>query len=348
MDILVTGSGGFVGQTLVRTLLETRPNDRIFAFLLPHEEVPEFWSDNATIIRGDLRDRETVFSAISGKSLVFHLAAYISYWKLDETRMQEINRDAVRHVIDACIAADVKRLVHISSVGAIGFRKDGSETKESEPFNWPEDFGYMTTKRDGQRMVLDAVRNHNLDAVIVNPASVMGPGDPDGNSAHNRLYVDMYRRPFFFGTFAGGLAIVDVRDLVSVIVSAADKGRAGECYLAVGANVPYRRVLEIMAKEAGKPFIPWKVPPLLLTSAGYVMEGLSLLTRKRPLLTTAYGRLSGWTAYYANTKSIEELGAHYRPLEQTIADTCSWFEKTLLKSSRGIDTTAQSPETRLK
>ncbi len=333
MDILITGAGGFVGRTLVCTLLEKRPKDRLFAFLLPNEEEPTLWSDRVTILRGDLRDKDAVFAAVAGKSLVFHLAAYISYWKLDLERMQEINRDAVKFLVDACIAADVQRLVHISSVGAIGFRKDGTETEETEAFNWPEDFGYMTTKRDGQKIVLDAVNNRGLNAVIVNPASIMGPGDPTKNSAHNRLYADMYRRPFFFGTFAGGLAVVDVRDLVSVIIAAADKGREGECYLAVGANVPYRRVLEIMAKAAKKPFVPFAVPPFLLTSVGYLMEKASLLTHRRPLLTTAYGRLSGWTAYYSNAKSIQELEVSYRSLEETIGDACVWFENTMLKAS---------------
>jgi len=333
MDILITGAGGFVGRTLVHTLLEKRPLDRLFAFLLPNEEEPISWSNKVTIIRGDLRNREAVFAAVTGKNLVFHLAAYISYWKLDLKRMQEINRDVVISLVDACISEKVQRLVHISSVGAIGFRKDGTETDESEAFNWPEDFGYMTTKRDGQKIVLDAAVTRGLDAVIVNPASVMGPGDPAVNSAHNRLYADMYRRPFFFGTFAGGLAIVDVRDLVSVIMAAADKGRKGECYLAVGANVPYRRVLQIIAKKAKRTFVPFAVPPFLLTSAGHLVESISLLTRKRPLLTTAYGRLSGWTAYYSNAKSIQELEVSYRPLEETIGDDCTWFENTLLKAN---------------
>jgi dihydroflavonol-4-reductase len=348
MDILITGAGGFVGRTLVRSLIEKNPLNRYFAFLLPNEEEPMLWSNKVTIIRGDLRDRKAVFAAVAGKNMVFHLAAYISYWKLDLKRMQEINRDAVSFLVEACLMAKVQRLVHISSVGAIGFKKDGTETQESEAFNWPEDFGYMTTKRDGQKIVLDAVNTRGLDAVIVNPASIMGPGDPTINSAHNRLYSDMYRRPFFFGTFAGGLAIVDVRDLVSVIIAAAEKGRKGECYLAVGANVPYRRVLEIMAKKAKKPFIPFAVPPFLLTSAGYLMESISLLTRKRPLLTTAYGRLSGWTAYYSNAKSIQELGVSYRPLEETIGDACTWFENTMLKANHGSDTIFLSPEKRPK
>lgn len=333
MNILITGAGGFVGRTLVRTLTEKHPEDHLSAFLLPHEEVPADWSPDIAIIRGDLRDRTTVRAAVAGKDWVYHLAGFISYWSFDDQAMRTINCDAVAILVDACIEAHIRRFVHVSSVGAIGFRKDGEETAEDEPFNWPEDFGYMTTKRDGQRIVLRAVAERNLNAVIINPASIMGPGDPSPSSAHNRLYADMYRRKFFFGTFTGGLAVVDVRDLVQVIIAAGEKGAKGACYLAVGANVPYRRVLELMAGYAQKLFIPFPVPPFLLTGIGYVAEGISHLTKRRPLLTSAYGRLSGWTAYYSNQKSVRELGISYRPLEETISDGCEWYVDTMLRSN---------------
>ncbi len=334
MNILVTGSTGFVGRLLVARLLETRPGDRVAAFLMPSEPVPESFGDRVEVLRGDLRDPASVKAAIAGRDLVFHVAGYISYWRLDLDTMKAVNVEGVRAVVEACLESRVRRLVHVSSVGAIGFRPDGSLADEGEGFNWPEDFGYMTTKRDGQRIVEAAVRDRGLDAVIVNPASIMGPGDPGALTAHNRLYGDMYRKPFFFGTFAGGLAVVDVRDLVEVILAAAGRGRKGESYLAVGANVPYARVLELMAAEAGRRFVPFAVPPALLTFAGRVAELASLATRRRPLITAAYGRLSGWTAYYSAEKSRRELGASYRPLEETIRDACRFYERTFLGKAR--------------
>ena len=160
----------------------------------------------------------------------------------------------------------------------------------------------------------------------------MGPGDPGPGTAHNRLYASMYAKPVFFGTFGGGLAIVDVRDLVETILAAAESGRKGEAYLSVGANVPYTRVLELMAKAAGRRFVPFVAPPFALSAAGWVAEQLSRVSRKRPLITLAYGRLSGWTAYYSSDKSRRELGVSYRPLEETIADGCRYYEETFLKN----------------
>jgi dihydroflavonol-4-reductase len=330
VKILVTGASGFVGRRLVARLLQTRPGDSIAALLLPAESVPAPFMDRVEILRGDLRDQSSVRAAVAGSSLVFHVAGFISYWKLDAGIMEAVNVEGTSSLVEACLESGVGRLVHVSSVGAIGFLPEGRESGEDTPFNWPESFGYMTTKRDGQRAVLAAVRERGLDAVVVNPASVMGPGDPLPGSAHNRLYASVYGSPFFFGSFGGGLAVVDVRDLVEVILLAAAKGRSGECYLAVGANVPYTRVLELLAREAGKRFLPFVVPPFALVAAGALAELASRVTRTRPLITVAYGRLSGWTAYYSSEKSRRELGARYRSLEETVADGCRYYEETFL------------------
>ena len=335
MNILVTGASGFVGRRLVDRLLATRPQDRVAILLMPGESEPEAFAGKVETIRGDVRDAQAVHAAVRGKDLVFHLAGFISYWILDDEIMRGVNVDGVKAVVEACLESRVRRLVHVSSVGAIGFHHDGRHADEDTPFNWPESFGYMTTKRDGQKVVLEAARDHGLDAVIINPASVMGPGDPGAMSAHNRLYASMYKGKTFIGTLGGGLAIVDVRDLVETILAAAEKGRSGETYLSVGANVPYTRVLELMAHNAGRRFIPFVAPPLLLAAAGWAAELLSRLTRKRPLITAAYGRLSGWSAFYSAEKSRRELGVSYRPLEETIADGCRYYEETFLKRAGG-------------
>jgi dihydroflavonol-4-reductase len=331
VNILVTGASGFVGRLLVSRLLDTRPQDKVAVFLLPTETLPEETLKRVEVLRGDLRQPDTVRAAVRGRDLVFHVAGFISYWVLDAAIMEAVNVGGTRAVVEACLEYKVKRLVHVSSVGAIGFHPDGSEADEKAPFNWPESFGYMTTKRDGQKVVMDAVRERGLDAVVVNPASVMGPGDPVPGSAFNRMCGNVCGKKFFTGTFAGGLAVVDVRDLVETILAAAEKGRKGEAYLSVGANLTYKAVLEALTKDAGTRFIPLVVPPFVLIAAGWVAERFSRLTRKRPLITVAYGQLSGWVAYYSNAKSRRELGVTYRDFSQTVADGNRYYTEQFLK-----------------
>jgi dihydroflavonol-4-reductase len=241
-----------------------------------------------------------------------------------------VNVDGVRHVVRACARHAVRRLLHVSSVGAIGFRPDGAPADEATPFNWPASLPYMTTKHAGQRVVEQAARAGELDAVIVAPASIMGPGDPDPHTPHNRLYAMLRRRGPAF-TFSGGLAVVDVRDLCVVLTAALDRGVPGTCYLAVGHNVPYREVVRSISRCFGIDRRPITLPAPLVTAAGALLELASRATGRRPLLTAGYGRLSGWTAYYSNARTRDAFGYEYLPFAQTIEEGCRFYERTFLR-----------------
>jgi dihydroflavonol-4-reductase len=172
--------------------------------------------------------------------------------------------------------------------------------------------------------VEEAVRTRGLPAVILNPASIMGPGDHLVTTPHNQLYRSICEGRLL-GSFAGGLAVVDVRDLAALILKALERGRIGEKYLAVGANLTYPDVIRMISRGCGRKSFPFRMPAPLIALAGGLLEGASLLTGKRPLLTAAYGRLSGWTAYYSNEKSRREFGHEYIPVETTVADGWEYY-----------------------
>jgi dihydroflavonol-4-reductase len=323
--ILVTGATGFVGSVLVPELVRRFGVESVSAFVLPGDRIPDSWTDlPVRVLPGDIADAAAVRGAVAGHSRVIHLAGLISYWRGDLDRLRRVNRDGVRSVVEACLEHGVRRLVHISSVGAVGFHRDGAPADEDTPFKWPSNLFYMLTKREGQEIVEEAVRTRGLAAVIVNPASIMGPGDHDPNTPHNKLYRTICCGRLF-GSFAGGLSIVDVRDLVALIIGALERGRVGERYLAVGANLRYAEVIRMISKACGRRAYPFPVPAPLLVAAGGLLELLSRATGRRPLLTAAYGRLSGWRAYASNAKSRAEFGHEYIPAEKTIADGWAYF-----------------------
>ena len=327
MKILLTGATGFVGSVLVPRLLALKYVDTLSVFVLPGEEFSETITSNSVIIYyGDMRDSLSVDNAVKNQDVVIHLAGFISYWRRDTERLRAINIQGVQNVVDACIKHKIQRLVHISSVGSVGFRKDGSLSDETTLYNWPDKFPYMLTKKKGEDIVLDAVKKHNLNAVVLNPASIMGPGDHNSATPHNKLYASIIMHPFFLGSFAGGLAIVDVRDLCDGIVKAIHTGGKGERYLMIGGNLPYHKVIEYIGECAGKSVFPFPIHPILLTLAGFFAENVSLITKKKPLLTAAYGMLSGWFAYYSNEKSVRDLKIKYRDIRETIFDGCNYFK----------------------
>ena len=325
MRILITGATGFVGAVLVPELVRRFGAASLTAFALPGDRLPDSWAGaGVAVVRGDIADAGAVSDAVRGRDVVLHLAGLISYWKRDRERLMRVNRDGARAVAEACLTWKVGRLVHISSVGAIGFHKDGTLADEETPYNWPDNLPYMVSKHEGQIVVEEAVRTRGLPAVILNPASIMGPGDHVPTTPHNRLYRSICRGRLF-GSFSGGLAVVDVRDLAALILKAMDHGRIGEKYLAVGANLTYPDVIRAVARSCGTRAFPFKNPALLIAAAGGILETASAVTKRRPLLTAAYGRLSGWKAYYSNEKSRRELGHEYIPVEATIADGWAYY-----------------------
>jgi dihydroflavonol-4-reductase len=329
LRIFVTGATGFVGAVLMPELIDRYGVDAVSAFVLPGDPVPRTWRGSGVrTAEGDVSDIAAVRAAVRGHSHVVHLAGSISYWKGDADRLRQVNEDGVKAIVEASLEAGVERLIHISSVGAVGFRRDGSPADETTPFNWPEDILYMASKRRGQDIVERAVRERGLPAVILNPASIMGPGDHNPATPHNELHKRISRGPLI-GSFAGGLAIVDVRDLVAIILKALDgQGRDGESYLIVGANLPYRDVIRRISRACGKRAYPFPVPAPLLAAAGRFLERAARKTGRRPLLTAAYGRLSGWTAYYDNTKSRREFSHAYIDVDKTIGDGWAYFRDT--------------------
>lgn len=325
MKILVTGATGFAGSVLMPELVRRFGAADLSAFVLPGDSPPSTWAGaGIRVFRGDISDAEAVSDAVRGQAAVLHLAGFISYWKRDRGRLMSVNRDGVRCVVDACLRWDVGRLIHISSVGAIGFHKDGTPADEETPYNWPDDILYMASKHEGQKIVMDAVRDRGLPAVILNPASIIGPGDHTAATPHNRLYRSICEGRLI-GSFSGGLAVVDVRDLAALILKALERGRIGEKYLAVGANLTYPDVIRRIARCCGRKAYPFRIPAPLIAAAGGALEAASALTGKRPLLTAAYGRMSGWTAFYSNEKSRSELGHEYLPVDTTIADGWAYY-----------------------
>jgi nucleoside-diphosphate-sugar epimerase len=331
MRILVTGATGFVGNTLLPELQEVFPDAEMTAFVLPDDPFKDCLPKHKKlfIIEGDITDKKEMQDAVKGHSHVIHLAGLISYWKRDHEKLIAVNRVGVENIVEGCLKHNISKLIHISSVGAYGFNKDGRFSDEDTPFNWPSHFHYMVSKFEGQKIVEQAIRDKGLNALILNPASIMGPGDPNLFTPHNQLYNRIYNGPLI-GCFSGGLAVVDVRDLVRIIIKALDSDRYREKYLVVGANVKYTQVVKAISRHAGKKAYPFPVPSFLLSFLGICLELLSSITHRRPLLTRAYGKLSGWKTYYSNEKSKKDFNHDYIPFEQTIEHSCRYFEKNFL------------------
>jgi|YNPMSStandDraft_1061717.scaffolds.fasta_scaffold00057_11 dihydroflavonol-4-reductase len=335
MDILITGATGFLGSTLISKIFDENffENINIYAFVLPKDKFQKNLSKwkNLKIIYGDITNFDEINNAICGKDIVINCAGLISYWKKDYNKLINVNVNGVKNIVESCIKNKVKKLIHISSVGAIGFHKDGRPAEEETPFNYPDCLYYMKSKYLGQLIVEKAIEEKKLNAVILCPASIMGPGDPDINTPHNQIYQKVYKNKMF-GSFKGGLAVVDVRDIAQIIIKNIKNNFPEGKYLIVGKNLKYKEVLKTIEKYSKKKVYPFIISPIILSFVGFILEILSYITRRKSLLTFGYGLLSGWKTFYSNEKSCRIFKHSYIDFEKTIEDSCQYFEINFLNN----------------
>jgi len=230
MFALVTGGGGRLGNVLVRQLLENGENVRV----LEPGDLPESLAGlDIEFMSGSVLDAGDVARATDGVGVVYHLAAKIDLSPKKDPMMYTLNVEGTRKVVDACLSRGL-RLVHTSSHHAIVREPLDEPLTEDKPLALDEKCEYHRSKAIGETIVLDACER-GLDAVIVNPGSMIGPHDFEPSMIGAAL-IDMYfgRVPVLLELLSD---YVDVRDVADGMISAAEKGRRGERYFLTGSAV---------------------------------------------------------------------------------------------------------------
>jgi dihydroflavonol-4-reductase len=312
---LVTGGSGFLGTHLVRALAARGDGLRLLArrsSSLDHLADVEFQRST-----GDVTDRRAVRRAMEGVERVFHVAGRTSLRARDHAGVFDTNVGGTRIVLEEALSAGVKRVVHTSSVGAIGVAKPNSTADERTPFTIGHlGIAYVNSKHEAE---LEALRlaMHGLPVVIVNPSFVLGPDDPSGTS------MGMVRR-FLLGRIPvyvdGGLNIVDVRDVAEGHLLADAKGEVGERYILAGRNFTLVRLFADLARLSGVEAPPLKLPARL--AAAGVEAGLRV---GLPLpVSPDEVRSAGLWWTYRNTKARRDLGFRPRPHEETLEAAVRW------------------------
>lgn len=317
---LVTGATGLVGNNVVRLLVDrgvpvrvlVRPggprDGRIFAGM-PVERVEAALDDEAGLDR-----------AADGVSTVVHSAAVVHVGWRHRAEMHAANVDGARRLARAARRAGA-RLVHVSSVDALGLRADGAPADEETPPGGLPECPYVTTKREAEREVIAQVEQ-GLDAVIVNPVYMLGPWDWKPSSGRMLLEVGAGK-----GLLAppGANDFVDVRDVAAGILAALTRGQRGRRYILGGHPLSYLDAWRIFARAAGRRPPLGVAPRLAVRAAGRIGDAVSLLTRRERPVNSAATAMSMVAHNFSCARARAELGYAYRPLEATAADAWAWF-----------------------
>lgn len=326
-QILVTGGNGFLGSWVVRRLL--KDGHRVRCLVRQSSDLSELEGLDCDYVYGDVTQPESLISAMQGQDAVFHLAGLIAYRKADRPAMEKVNVQGTANVIEAVLASGVPRLVHLSSVVAVGAGfHAGQVLNEDAQFNVQQlNLGYFETKRTAEVLVQKAVRERGLDAVILNPSTIYGPGDARKGSRKTQLKVA--RGKFRFYT-SGGVNVVPVENCVDGIVRAWQKGRTGERYILAGQNLRIRELFEIIAATAGVPAPKIYMPNFVLHGIGMLGDLLTALG-----FSASVSRENAWTAtlfhWFDSSKAQRELGFDPGSSQAAIESSVRWSrEKGLL------------------
>jgi dihydroflavonol-4-reductase len=309
--ILVTGASGQLGRKVVRRLIELGYPVR--AHFRSLEKAARWCPREATPVLGDLTEPGWLPAALKGCDYVIHCAAKVSLRPADLEPMRQINVGGTQAVIEACKQNGIKRLVHVSSVAALGASEDGRPIDETAPFNLAG-YGipYFETKHESERLALEANGGY-LEVVVVEPSIIIAP--PDREVSVEEWAKMPKRIPAYFDF---GLNVVEAADVVNGIILALQKGIAGQRYILAGENIGPERAFELADKYLGmkRPF--FKIPRWGLYLLGLFSEIAYAGKGKKPRLNRSIARLAKLKFYYSSAKANRELGWIATPLENTI------------------------------
>lgn len=318
---LVTGGAGFIGSAVVRQLLARGRDVRVM--LAPNEPDDNVRGLEVEQVRADLLDRQSVARAVAGCDVVYHLAAIYSLWLPDESLIYRVNVEGTKHVLAAARDAGVTKIVHTSSIAAIGVPREGQLADEQFGFNhWDGGNAYIRSKYlsdlDAQRFAADGV-----PVVIVCPGFPFGERDR-GPTPTGRFIVEALHRRVP-GYTSGGFCAVDVDDVAACHVLAEEKGVIGQRYIAGGHNVTYREFFATVSRVAALPPIRRRIPDAAVLGMAWFSEARARHGGPPPRITMKAARYALSTVWYDCSKARRELGMPLTPLDATIAKAVRWF-----------------------
>jgi nucleoside-diphosphate-sugar epimerase len=320
MLYLVTGATGLVGNNVARLLLARGERVRVLA-RTTSDPRPLAGLD-VEIARGDVRDVESVERAVLGVERVVHAAAYVHIGWTQLEMSRAINVAGTANVAASCRRAGA-RLVHVSSVDAIGLLPRGEPSDEETPVAGGVLCPYVVTKREAEQAV-GAEIGRGLDAVIVNPAFMIGPWDWKPSSG--RMLLEVARNRGLVAPL-GTNNYCDVRDVADGILAAADRGAVGRRYILGGERLSYFQAWRIFAKvtHSLRPSLP--AGPMVLRLAGWGGDLWTRLTGREADVNSAATAMSAQARNFVSARAERELGYHARPLGEAAEAAWQWFRE---------------------
>ncbi len=321
--ILVTGSAGLLGTELITQLLSQGKEVRA---IYNKTHLPGFHLSGLGQIQCDILDVVGLEEAMRGIEEVYHCAAIVTFNPKRKAGMFKINIEGTANIVNAALDAGVKKMVYVSSVAALGRIREDEMVNET--MNWTEETSnssYGQSKYLAEMQVWRGI-GEGLNAVMVNPVIILGPGD--WNNGSSKIFKTVYDE---FPWYADGTTgFVDVRDVAKAMIQLMDSDITAERFIISAENRSYRDLFNLIAKAFGKKEPYKKVTPLLSKMVWRLEALKSFFTGTDPLITKETAKTAMAKVNFDNGKLKRYLpGFTYRKIEDTILEICSVLQQKI-------------------
>jgi len=314
-----------LGHNLVRELLDQGWD---VAGLVRSEAKAQALFDDLPIdvVIGDMLDIEAFSEQLVGVDVVFHTAAYFREYYGDGdhwAKLAAVNIDGTVKLARAAHAAGVALFVDTCSGGIIKSREDAPA--DEDDVAEPEDLEnlYFRSKVLAERELRDFMDASGMKIQWVLPGWMFGPRDAAPTAAGE--FVQDFLAGKFPVVLPGNISVVDARDVARAMISMVDRGRSGERYLVAGRRTTLREIVDGLAKVAGVRSPKITLPYAVALPFAWAVETGTRLTGGTNVLTVKGLKTLNSTGSVTSAKAESELGATFRPLEETLRDVVSWY-----------------------
>jgi dihydroflavonol-4-reductase len=332
--IVVTGGTGLVGSHLLYELTKQglhvraikRPTSNISAvkqIFSIYNNQPNTQFNLIEWIDADVLDFVSLEEAFSGAEKVYHAAAYVSFAASQKQKVYEINIKGTANVVNACLSKGVKKLCHVSSVAAIGNTTDGLAADESMIWTPSKNHSVYSISKFHSEMEVWRGIEEGLEAVIVNPSVIIGPGDWDKSST--ALFSAIYNGLKFYPS--GSTGFVDVRDVALAMVQLMDSSISGERFILNASEKKYKYIFSLIAQSLNKPAPSFAVKRWMAEIGWRIEWFKSFLIRTQPKITRETVSSGFNNSAFSNKKITQRTFFQFIPIEQSIIDTGTYFLK---------------------
>ncbi|SOJ57196.1 dTDP-glucose 4,6-dehydratase [Mycobacterium simulans] len=317
---LVIGASGFLGSHITRQLVAAGEDVRVMVRRTSSTK----GIDDLDVERcyGDIFDDAALRAVMAGCDVVYYCVLDARMWLRDPTPLFRTNVEGLRHVLDAAVAADLRKFVFTSSTGTPAIN-DHRAVTEDDPHNWTDGGAYIESRGLAEDLVMRYARDKGLPAVALCVSTTYGPRDW-APTPHGSLIarVATGRFPFYLGFSS---EVVGIEDAARAMLLAADRGRDGHRYIISDRYMSTREIHAITARAVGRN--PPRIPiPLLVLRAAARVNDLAARVLRRDLPFAYVGiRMAELMSPLDHSKAERELGWTPEPVEESIRKAARFF-----------------------